>query len=117
MLVSDLVLVPLPPSAPDLDATRATLETIEEVKAINETLDARIIISRVAAGRRLAKELPVVLNDWGVPFLSQTVAELEAFRTAAVDGRSVHGMRRSQTGDARRQVDSLVNEVRSILEV
>ncbi|WP_028793076.1 ParA family protein [Thalassobaculum salexigens] len=117
MLVSDLVLVPLPPSAPDLDATKATLEIIDEVRAVNETLDARIVISRVASNRRLAKELRPVLEDWGVPVLKQSIAELEGFRTAAVDGRSVHGMRRSQTGDARRQVDAFVAEVREILGV
>jgi len=117
MLVSDLVLVPLPPSAPDLDATKATLEAIEEVRAVNETLVTRIVISRIASGRRLARELPAVLEDWGVPIMNQSVAELEAYKTAAVDGRSVHALRRSATGDARRQIDNLVAEVREILEV
>lgn len=117
MLVSDLVLVPLPPSAPDLDATKATLEAIEEVKSVNEGLIVRVVISRIASNRRLARELPAVLQDWGVAMLGQSIAELEAFKTAAVDGRSVHGLRRSVTGDARRQVDNLVAEVRELLEV
>lgn len=117
MLVSDLVLVPLPPSAPDLDATKATLEAIGEVKTLNEGLITRIVISRIAANRRLARELRPLLEDWGVETLKQSISELEAFKTAAVDGRSVHGLRRSDTGDARRQVDNMVSEVRELLEV
>ena len=117
LLVSDLALVPLPPSAPDLDATKATLEMIDEVKTINEALETRIVISRVATGRRLARELPEVLEDWGVSVMGRQIAELEAFKPAAADGRSVHGMRRSDTGNARFQTDMFVAEVIEILEL
>ena len=115
MLVSDLVLVPMTPSAVDLEATLATLDQIESVQTVNEELAAAIVISRISRGRRLSDAIPELLEGAPIPVLKARVGEFEAFKTAALDGRGILGMRRSSTGDARRQLDIFVDEVLTLL--
>lgn len=67
LLVSDVVVIPLVPSAPDVWATtEKTLQTIEECKVVNKELRSVVVINRA----------PTYRNDMDVKDLEEGLQEL-----------------------------------------
>ena len=101
LLVSDLALVPMIPSPPDLWAGVAIRQVLDDVMAVNETLVARIVVNqrkphtRLAArggklpGRRSASPGPECRSGGGgpgsAPAAGLTVADLPRARPAAAE--------------------------------
>ena len=59
---ADIALLPLRPSALDLQATKATLELVEAALVVNEDLDARLLISQRMPGTVVGREARKVLR-------------------------------------------------------
>ena len=89
LLVSDLALVPVIPSPPDLWAGVAIRQVLENVMAINEALVARLVVNQRKPRTRLAALTLELLPRYGIPVLATQIGDREAFRHAAAAGLTV----------------------------
>ena len=86
LLVADLALVPVVPSPPDLWAGIAIRQVLQTVEAVNEGLQACLLINQRKPGTRLASKTLELLPKYGIPILKTQIGDREAFRHAAAAG-------------------------------
>lgn len=87
--VSQLVLMPLRPSHLDLDATMATLVTIEQAKAINPEIKIKALLNNVRAGTVLAREIVEGLASLDVPVMATRLPLTEELTRMVGSGETV----------------------------
>ena len=93
---ADLMLVPVPPSAFDIDATRRFLATVAEYKAVRRgELPIGLIAMRVDARTRSAGELDAFLGALGYPLVTH-LRDTQVYVHCARDGASVFDLPRSR---------------------
>lgn len=114
LLVADLAVVPVIPSPPDLWAGLAIGQVISQVSAINETLEARLIVNQCKPHTRLAASLRELLPQYGIDVLETRIGDREAFRHAAAGGITAAEVPRA--GVAAAEIARLTDEVLEILE-
>lgn len=81
VLVADVVLIPVAPTAIDLDRIRATLDLIAEVEAQNAP-DIRVLVAKARAGTSSREAVRDVLGEFGVPLLVAEIPLRERFAQA-----------------------------------
>jgi chromosome partitioning protein len=114
LLVADLALVPVIPSPPDLWAGVAIGQVIANVTAINETLQARLLVNQRKPHTRLAASLTEVLPRYGITVLDTQIGDREAFRHAAAGGITASDVPRA--GAAAAEIERLTDEVLAVLD-
>ncbi len=114
LLVADLALVPVIPSPPDLWAGVAIREVIDRVSAINETLDARLVVNQRKPHTRLAASLADLLPRYGLGVLDTQIGDREAFRHAAAGGITAADVPRAAVAAA--EISRFADEVLQILD-
>jgi chromosome partitioning protein len=93
---AQIILVPVSPSAFDIDATRTFLAKIAEYKAIKEgTIHIGLVGMRVDIRTRSASELEEFLKQYDFPFVTN-LRDTQVYVHAARDGLSVFDMPRSR---------------------
>ncbi len=113
LLVADLALVPVIPSPPDLWAGLAIRETIDRVNAVNEDLDARLVVNQRKPHTRLAASMADLLPRYGIPVLETQIGDREAFRHAAAGGVTAADVPRATV--AASEISRFTDEVLAIL--
>ena len=113
LLVADLALVPVIPSPPDLWAGLAIRETIDRVNAVNEDLDARLVVNQRKPHTRLAASMADLLPRYGIPVLETQIGDREAFRHAAAGGVTAADVPRATVAAA--EISRFTDEVLAIL--
>ena len=113
LLVSDLALVPVIPSPPDLWAGVAIRRVLENVMAINEALVARLVVNQRKPHTRLAARTQELLPRYGIPVLETQIGDREAFRHAAAAGLTVADLPRSRPATA--EVEAFTDEVVAVV--
>lgn len=88
LLVSDLVIIPIIPSGPDLDATAAVKRLLQSAQVINEDLKA-LILAIQCQNTNLAKNVFEMLSNFGVPVAKTRIGSRTAFREAYTFGCTV----------------------------
>lgn len=87
---SDLVLIPVQPSAADLWATEGLIELIQTRQQVTEGKpQAAFVVSRQIVGTTLAGEIGDVLEEYGVPMLEGRTSQRVAYTEALNLGLSV----------------------------
>lgn len=115
LLIADLALVPLIPSPLDMWAAVGIRQVIENVSAINETLQSRLIVNQCQPNTNLAKEALEVLPEFGIELCKTFMHQRQVYRQSAVFGQTVHDFG-SKAVDAVREIESLTDELLGILE-
>ena len=89
LLVADTALLPVPPTAIDLDRMMPTLELIAEVEPLND-LRFRILLTRVRRISREGRDARVAMEEMGLPVMETEVPQLsfysDAFGEPIADG-------------------------------
>ena len=114
LLVADLALVPVIPSPPDLWAGIAIRQVLQTVEAVNEDLQAYLLINQRKPGTRLAAKTLELLPKYGIPILKTQIGDREAFRHAAAAGLTAAdlGLRSAAAAD----IEALTDEVLGLLK-
>ena len=110
LLVSDIVLVPVMPSPPDLWASAGMVRLIEETRAVNEQLKAFFVLNQHQPNRILASEVADVLNQFGIAIMLQHLGNREPYRQSPLQGGTVHSLG-ARAAAAIAEVEALTNEL------
>lgn len=86
---SDVVLIPVQPSLPDLWAARSTIALVREAMAKLPHLKAALVLSRVKAHTNLGREFAEVIRGEGLPLLSAGTHDRTAYAAAASSCQTV----------------------------
>jgi chromosome partitioning protein len=73
-----LVIVTLQPTVMDVDPLNATLDLIEEARALNDHLEVRVLLTRVRKGTRSQRDIREILDEDHVPLLTTEIPQREA---------------------------------------
>lgn len=118
LIISNIVIVPIVPSALDISVFEKMVDIIEEAKIINESLIPLIVISRASPNPFLEKKIAQLqeylakknLKDF---ILAKSIIfEREAFKNAIFEGKTI-----TEIGDSKAKKDFLnfFKELNSIL--
>lgn len=114
LLIADLALVPIIPSPLDLWAAVGIREVINNLKDINQELQARLIVNQCQPNTNLAKEALEVLPEFGIDMCQTYVRQRTVYRQSAVFGQTVHDFN-GKAAAAIEEIDALTNEVLLLL--
>lgn len=81
LLAADTALLPVPPTAIDLDRVMATLELVAEVEPLND-LSFRVLLTRVRRISREARDARAVMEEMGLPVMATEVPQLSFYSDA-----------------------------------
>jgi chromosome partitioning protein len=115
LLITDLALVPIIPSPPDLWAAIGIKKTIEGARVINEELKARLLLNQLQPNTVLGREALEILPEFGIDLAGSSLAFRQAYRQCAAFGQTVHNMG-SKAKDAIEEIEALTNEVLTLVE-
>jgi chromosome partitioning protein len=108
---TDLLIVPSPPSALDIDALMLTIRELAKMGCRNY----RVLLNIVPRSTRSVPEARQMLESAGIPIFRQDISALEAFRTAALEGCLVDRIRDSRAQRAWEEYSAVYTEIRDIL--
>ncbi|MFY9221198.1 MAG: ParA family partition ATPase [Blastocatellia bacterium] len=114
LLVSDLAIVPVIPSPLDLWAAVGIREVINQVKTINENLEARLIVNQCQANTSLAKESLEILSEFGIEVCHTKIGQRQVYRQIAIFGQTVNQLGK-KAGIALDEINSLTKELLEII--
>lgn len=115
LLVTDLALVPIIPSPLDMWAAVGIREVINNIRDINESLRARLVINQCQPNTTLAQEALEVLPKFGIEVCATQVRQRQVYRQSAVFGQTVHDFG-AKAESAIEEIESLTNEVLQLLQ-
>lgn len=86
---SDLVLIPVKPSAADIWAAENLIQRLREEQQRREGLSVAFLINEFRSGQRLGREVQTVLTQSDVPLTSTTIGSRAAFPISLGNGQTV----------------------------
>ena len=110
-IAADVMYVPVLPSQFDIEALEELSQVLRDVRTINPSLEARLFLSRAAAGRASDEisEAKKVLSEFpGYVFSESMIGDRKVFRQAAIEGKGVIEMNNAQ---AKAEVQLLAQEI------
>jgi len=110
---SDIIIVPVQPSAPDIWGSSELIDLIKTRLSIDPDLRAYFLISRQITNTNLAKEISDVLKKLGLPVLKTKISQRIAYAEAISRGLSVVDI--DLKGKASKEIQSLSKEIRGLL--
>lgn len=114
LMISDLVLVPIIPSPPDMWASLGIKKAIEDAADLNEKLNARLVVNQCQPNTSLAKDALDLLSEFGIDMARSQLHQRTVYRQCAVFGQTVHDYG-AKAAPAIREIEMLVDEVLDIL--
>lgn len=114
-LVSDLVLIPTRPSLADIWAVQETIKLIERAKAVNEGIQAAILVNAKQPNTQLGRDATEILKGFDAILLKSTLHLCQAYAQSVVLGGTVHDVPSGKP--ARVEVENLTTEVLSLLSL
>ncbi len=90
MKTTDIILIPVQPSGPDIWAVADLVEWIAERRALTEGKpDAAFVISRQIVGTALAADIEEALAEYNFPIFSSRLSQRVAFAESITSGLTV----------------------------
>lgn len=108
-LVSDLVLIPTRPSLADIWAVQETIKLIERAKAVNEGIQAAILLNAKQPNTQLGRDAVEILEGFDAVLLKATLHLRQAYPQSVVLGGTVHDVPGGKPAQA--EVEELTTEV------
>lgn len=110
MRVAHRVLIPVLPSPIDLWASVDMAVTVNNARERNPELRACLVLNQLESRNALSRDMREALAEFDVPVLVAGMQRRAAYRSAAVEGRSVYGMgKRGQTAVS--DIEAIIKEV------
>ncbi|MBI1228144.1 MAG: AAA family ATPase [Bacteroidetes bacterium] len=114
LTASNLVLVPVSPSALDIWSMQQFMGKYEQVKAVKgDGIHGFIILNKFSGKTRLDKEVTEALDSLGLKVLKSKIADRVAYREAPINGMGVIEMKNDK---AKKEVNLLTDEVISMMK-
>jgi chromosome partitioning protein len=110
LLIADLALVPVIPSPPDLWSAVGIRQLVDRLRAINPSLQARLVLNDLEPRTLLAKDAREILPEFGMPLATTALHPRPAHRQGAVGGGTVHQLG-GRAAAAIAEVEALADEV------
>ena len=111
MVVSDLLIVPLRPSQPDLDTLPHLIGVIEQAREINKHLDVRALLT-MASTNLFVREVSEAIEYLGrypkIQTMVSVIRDRKVYRDALADGRGVGELANAR---ARQETHQLMKEI------
>jgi chromosome partitioning protein len=109
MLASDLVLVPVQPSAYDVWASQAVLDLLHEAQVYKPGLKAAFVVNRHVVRSVIGREVRAAIGELNIPVLRHGIAQRVAFAETAGSGRVVREI--DAHGAAAREIAGVTAEL------
>jgi chromosome partitioning protein len=115
LLVADLALAPCGPSAHDTWALAASLELLQQARALRPAMQAAVLLTRKVAGTIIGRDARAVLDSTGLPVLASELGYRTDYQEASAAGQGASTYR--PAGLAAQEVRQLVDELERFLAV
>ena len=115
LLIADLALVPMRPLPAELWASVAIRTLIKRQHAVNDVLQARIVVSDLEPRTRLARNVLDKLSEFRIPLMQTVLHHRIAYPESMMLGCTVHDLG-SVAKAAITEVEALTSEVLTLLE-
>lgn len=106
---SDVALIVVQPSAPDIWASAAIVKMIQSKINVGGKINSAFLINRATTGRNLTSE--ITEGDWNeyeVPQLENFVSDRESFKTTLASGKSIF---ESNDSKAKAEIQLVIQEL------
>ncbi len=114
LTASDIVVVPISPSALDIWSMQHFLGKYEQVKAAKgDAIQGFVLLNKFSGKTRLDKEVMEALDSMGVRVLKSRIADRVAYREAPVNGQGVIELKNEK---AREEIAALADEIEAMLK-
>jgi chromosome partitioning protein len=113
--VSDLALIPMIPSPPDIWAAAGIENLVKRAAITNPTLQARILVNMAQDRTMLSRKVEELLEAFGIPLLRHRLIQREVYRHTAGFGLTIYGMTGDTAQVAQREVTAITKEVLTVL--
>jgi chromosome partitioning protein len=114
--ISDLAIIPMIPSPPDIWAAAGIENLVKRAAMTNPTLQARILINMAQDRTMLSRKVEELLEAFGMPLLRHRLIQREVYRHTAGFGLTIYAMTGDTAHVAQREVTALTTEVLTILQ-
>lgn len=105
---SDIILIPVMPSAFDLWAITDLVDAIKTKQAMGSNLKAFIIISRVVKNTKISQEVRDVVIEYGLPLLNSFTTQRVSYPYSAAKGLTVF---HTQDQKAQAEINAIIKEL------
>ena len=109
IVTSEIVIVPIEPSAFSTNAAKTTLAQIEECQIIKPTLKCGIVVSRKITGTVIGSDIRDIAAESGFPILKQDIATRVAFAEAATLAQTIFEYQ--PNSDAAKEIRAFAQEI------
>jgi chromosome partitioning protein len=89
IMASDLVLIPVQPSGPDVWGARAVVELLAEAIIVRPDLKAAFVLRRKVVNTALGRDVLAALAIYRMPILTTALAQRVAFAESLTNGQTV----------------------------
>jgi chromosome partitioning protein len=110
LLQADLVLIPVLPSPLDLWASAGTVAAVERARQVNPRLRAWLVLNQTEPRSAMSRAIGGAVASLDVPLLDTRIRRRAAYRTSAVEGRSVYQLG-TRGAAAMNEIEDLIQEV------
>lgn len=114
LLITDVALVPVIPSPPDLWAAIGIGKTIEGAQTVNEELKTRLILNQLQPNTTLGREALEILPEFGIELSRHSLSFRQVYRQCAAFGQTVHNFG-SKAKEAIDEIEALTDEVIALI--
>lgn len=114
LTVSDIVIVPVSPSALDIWSMQQFMAKYEQVKAVKgDSIQGLILLNKFSGRMRLDREVTEALDSLGLKVMTTKLADRVVYREAPINGLGVLEMKNDK---AKKEVTQLTNEILKIVK-
>lgn len=113
-LASDLILIPVQPSAYDVWASEEIIKIIDDVKNFKDNLKAVFVISRKIVNTAIGRDVTEALSGYPLPVLKTHICQRVGFAESAGTGLTV--METEPESLASQEIQALTKEVMELLK-
>ena len=114
LLITDVALVPVIPSPPDLWAAIGIGKTIEGAQTVNEALKTRLVLNQLQPNTTLGREALEILPEFGIELARNSLSFRQVYRQCAAFGQTVHNFG-SKAKEAIEEIEALTDEVTALI--
>ena len=111
--VSDLVLIPVQPTPPDIWGCADLVDLVLARREVTGEPKSALVISRKITGTRLASDVRGVLEEYGLPVLENGTSQRVVYAEAFAYGTTVLDV--EPRGKASLEIMGITNEIRGLL--
>lgn len=114
IVASEIVVLPIEPSAFSTDAAKTTLSQVEECQVIKPALKCGIVVSRKISGTVIGNEFRDIAAEFGMPVFQTEIVSRVAHAEAATLAQTIFEYQ--PHGDAAKEIRKLTDEVQRMYD-